>query len=221
MFRFAATADTVRTYPGAGTSRRGASLPTASAPVARHCHSFTALCHLIHLTTCEQHVRLNTAVAGAASKTPSFPVPRFRLDTVRLSPIPLLPACAELRVLLLPAPPTTPRHDAAQTERTSTTPPTHAQAAQTTDETQGEWIPTEGQWPVDPQEDVEVSEQRIWVDGCFDFAHHGMPTAAFEVHSAYRRQAMRAPCCRRGSWATSCSSVCTRMSPSWRTRARR
>lgn len=41
--------------------------------------------------------------------------------------------------------------------------------------TQGEFIPIEGQWPVDPQEDVEVSQDRIWVDGCFDFAHHGTP----------------------------------------------
>jgi ethanolamine-phosphate cytidylyltransferase len=37
----------------------------------------------------------------------------------------------------------------------------------------GEWIPAEGQWPVDPQKDVEVSKDRIWIDGCFDFTHHG------------------------------------------------
>jgi len=55
-----------------------------------------------------------------SSKLPSFPVPRFRLDTVRLSAIPLLSGTAVVRVQLLPAPPTTPRHDAAQTERTST-----------------------------------------------------------------------------------------------------
>ena len=40
---------------------------------------------------------------------------------------------------------------------------------------QGEWIPAGGQWPVAPQDDVPVSETRIWVDGCFDFAHHGLP----------------------------------------------
>lgn len=37
-------------------------------------------------------------------------------------------------------------------------------------------LPTPGNWPVDPQEDVAISEDRIWVDGCFDFAHHGMRT---------------------------------------------
>lgn len=36
-----------------------------------------------------------------------------------------------------------------------------------------EQIPEPGQWPVDPQEDVPISEDRIWVDGCFDFSHHG------------------------------------------------
>lgn len=36
-----------------------------------------------------------------------------------------------------------------------------------------EQIPLPGQWPVDPQEDVPISEDRIWVDGCFDFSHHG------------------------------------------------
>lgn len=33
--------------------------------------------------------------------------------------------------------------------------------------------PAPGHWPVDPQEDVSISKDRIWVDGCFDFAHHG------------------------------------------------
>lgn len=36
-----------------------------------------------------------------------------------------------------------------------------------------EQIPLPGQWPVDPQEDVPISEDRLWVDGCFDFSHHG------------------------------------------------
>ena len=35
-------------------------------------------------------------------------------------------------------------------------------------------IPTEGNWPVDPQEDQPISLDRLWVDGCFDFTHHGM-----------------------------------------------
>ncbi|GAB7361547.1 hypothetical protein MBLNU230_g1600t1 [Neophaeotheca triangularis] len=34
-------------------------------------------------------------------------------------------------------------------------------------------IPDAGDWPVPPQEDVEPLETRIWVDGCFDFFHHG------------------------------------------------
>ncbi len=33
--------------------------------------------------------------------------------------------------------------------------------------------PAPGNWPVDPQEDVPILKERIWVDGCFDFAHHG------------------------------------------------
>ncbi|KAJ4399433.1 choline phosphate cytidylyltransferase [Didymella pomorum] len=45
----------------------------------------------------------------------------------------------------------------------------------------GEFIPAEGQWPVDPQEDVEVSQDRIWVDGCFDFAHHGHAGAMLQA----------------------------------------
>lgn len=34
-------------------------------------------------------------------------------------------------------------------------------------------VPVAGQWPVPPQEDIPVSKDRIWVDGCFDFSHHG------------------------------------------------
>ncbi|OAL37027.1 hypothetical protein AYO20_03796 [Fonsecaea nubica] len=34
-------------------------------------------------------------------------------------------------------------------------------------------VPKPGQWPVDPQEDEEIRKDRIWVDGCFDFTHHG------------------------------------------------
>lgn len=33
--------------------------------------------------------------------------------------------------------------------------------------------PLPGNWPVDPQEDTPISEDRVWVDGCFDFSHHG------------------------------------------------
>ncbi|KAK5114965.1 hypothetical protein LTR85_010003 [Meristemomyces frigidus] len=34
-------------------------------------------------------------------------------------------------------------------------------------------IPEPGEWPIDPQEHVEIREDRLWVDGCFDFFHHG------------------------------------------------
>ena len=34
-------------------------------------------------------------------------------------------------------------------------------------------LPQQGEWPVDPQEDVAISKDRVWVDGCFDFSHHG------------------------------------------------
>lgn len=40
-------------------------------------------------------------------------------------------------------------------------------------------MPAPGNWPVDPQTDVEISKDRIWVDGCFDFAHHGTPLPRF------------------------------------------
>ena len=36
-----------------------------------------------------------------------------------------------------------------------------------------EKVPQRGEWPVDPQDDMPVSKERIWVDGCFDFSHHG------------------------------------------------
>ncbi|KAF1834949.1 ethanolamine-phosphate cytidylyltransferase [Decorospora gaudefroyi] len=45
----------------------------------------------------------------------------------------------------------------------------------------GEWIPSDGQWPADPQHDVDVSPERIWVDGCFDFAHHGHAGAMLQA----------------------------------------
>ncbi|KAJ5134067.1 hypothetical protein N7526_005432 [Penicillium atrosanguineum] len=44
-----------------------------------------------------------------------------------------------------------------------------------------EQIPLPGQWPVDPQEDVPISEDRIWVDGCFDFSHHGHAGAMLQA----------------------------------------
>lgn len=40
-------------------------------------------------------------------------------------------------------------------------------------------IPEPGSWPIDPQEDVPIKEDRLWIDGCFDFFHHGIPTSYF------------------------------------------
>ena len=34
-------------------------------------------------------------------------------------------------------------------------------------------IPEPGDWPIDPQNDVEIDPNRLWIDGCFDFFHHG------------------------------------------------
>lgn len=34
-------------------------------------------------------------------------------------------------------------------------------------------IPEPGDWPVDPQQDVPIDEKSLWIDGCFDFFHHG------------------------------------------------
>lgn len=44
-----------------------------------------------------------------------------------------------------------------------------------------EQIPLPGQWPVDPQEDQPISEDKIWVDGCFDFTHHGHAGAMLQA----------------------------------------
>ncbi|KAL8841028.1 MAG: hypothetical protein Q9170_001053 [Blastenia crenularia] len=38
-----------------------------------------------------------------------------------------------------------------------------------------------GEWPVDPQEDIAVSKDRIWIDGCFDFSHHGHAGAMLQA----------------------------------------
>lgn len=40
-------------------------------------------------------------------------------------------------------------------------------------------VPDPGQWPIDPQEDVPIQEDRLWIDGCFDFFHHGITTSIF------------------------------------------
>ncbi|KAL8766468.1 MAG: hypothetical protein Q9209_006762 [Squamulea sp. 1 TL-2023] len=42
-------------------------------------------------------------------------------------------------------------------------------------------VPKSGDWPVDPQDDLAVSKDRIWVDGCFDFSHHGHAGAMLQA----------------------------------------
>ncbi|CAD6582338.1 MAG: hypothetical protein ASARMPREDX12_000911 [Alectoria sarmentosa] len=42
-------------------------------------------------------------------------------------------------------------------------------------------VPKPGEWPIDPQTDVKISKHRIWVDGCFDFAHHGHAGALLQA----------------------------------------
>ncbi|EOD50800.1 putative phosphoethanolamine protein [Neofusicoccum parvum UCRNP2] len=44
-----------------------------------------------------------------------------------------------------------------------------------------EHVPQPGQWPVDPQDDVPIGEDRIWIDGCFDFSHHGHAGAMLQA----------------------------------------
>ncbi|KAK7511144.1 phosphoethanolamine [Phyllosticta citriasiana] len=44
-----------------------------------------------------------------------------------------------------------------------------------------EYIPRPGEWPVDPQHDVPIDEHRVWIDGCFDFSHHGHAGAMLQA----------------------------------------
>ncbi|KXL43629.1 hypothetical protein M433DRAFT_155602 [Acidomyces richmondensis BFW] len=34
-------------------------------------------------------------------------------------------------------------------------------------------VPAPGDWPADPQDDQPVRSDNLWIDGCFDFFHHG------------------------------------------------
>ena len=34
-------------------------------------------------------------------------------------------------------------------------------------------IPEPGGWPIDPQQNIPIDAGRLWIDGCFDFFHHG------------------------------------------------
>ncbi|KAI9801328.1 MAG: hypothetical protein M1825_003306 [Sarcosagium campestre] len=42
-------------------------------------------------------------------------------------------------------------------------------------------VPSSGQWPVEPQDDVPISKENIWIDGCFDFSHHGHAGAMLQA----------------------------------------
>ncbi|KAL9583831.1 MAG: hypothetical protein Q9212_002482 [Teloschistes hypoglaucus] len=42
-------------------------------------------------------------------------------------------------------------------------------------------VPEPGAWPVDPQQGIEISKVRIWIDGCFDFSHHGHAGAMLQA----------------------------------------
>ncbi|EFW19849.1 hypothetical protein D8B26_003649 [Coccidioides posadasii str. Silveira] len=42
-------------------------------------------------------------------------------------------------------------------------------------------VPRFGEWPVDPQQDVPIRKERIWIDGCFDFSHHGHAGAMLQA----------------------------------------
>lgn len=44
-----------------------------------------------------------------------------------------------------------------------------------------EQVPVAGQWPVDPQHDQEIKDSSIWIDGCFDFSHHGHAGAMLQA----------------------------------------
>ncbi|KAI9848187.1 MAG: hypothetical protein M1837_000861 [Sclerophora amabilis] len=46
---------------------------------------------------------------------------------------------------------------------------------------EADYVPSAGNWPVDPQEEVPLSKDRIWVDGCFDFSHHGHAGAMLQA----------------------------------------
>ncbi|KAI5283959.1 hypothetical protein KEM54_001697, partial [Ascosphaera aggregata] len=50
-----------------------------------------------------------------------------------------------------------------------------------TDPETGAVVPSPGDWPVDPQDDVPITDDRIWIDGCFDFSHHGHAGAMLQA----------------------------------------
>ena len=48
-------------------------------------------------------------------------------------------------------------------------------------------VPVLGHWPTHPQEEVTISRDRIWIDGCFDFAHHGTFTMTSPTSDRHNR----------------------------------
>ena len=65
-------------------------------------------------------------------------------------------------------------------------------------------VPAPGQWPVDPQADVQVSKERIWIDGCFDFSHHGMHLDYYTLLN-FRQKQLRLP--NRTCWGNATSKA--------------
>ena len=84
-------------------------------------------------------------------------------------------AHSRLDCLAEPHAPNQPLHGTAR--RTPFKPLILPTMASRTDPDVGCVIPEAGQWPVDPQEDVPIREDRLWIDGCFDFFHHGTAQA--------------------------------------------
>lgn len=87
-----------------------------------------------------------------------------------------------------------------------------------------EQIPLPGQWPVDPQEDVPISEDRIWVDGCFDFSHHGKINSTLDLQLrdlTYMNQGTLEPCSKLVDSVMNYTWGFIPTKRSWRTRVQR
>lgn len=223
-------------YPDAGTSISHLSI-SLDAPWPSHSRARPSVCSSTHsprpwrlflpdpVTSCvPASVYLRPTSASLSSPAPLAPArPLLRFAFIHTIS-PFQPACPGNPTVACPAeiqirPDQAPRH-AAQTERKGTAPQQHPKPKPFSQIKQGEWIPSDGLWPVDPQQPVQVSDDRIWVDGCFDFAHHGMLVTTLNPCSVAHllNQDMPAQCCRPASWAMSFSWACTRMSLSSKTR---
>ena len=89
----------------------------------------------------------------------------------------------------------------------------------------------EGQLQLEGDPAPELLEGRIWVDGCFDFFHHGTcpattcpapPTKHMDIGIDIidPLQAMLAPWFRPACWATNCTSASTQTRPFLPTKGR-